>query len=146
MIAAGSPLDRSSPSPPASTPATRSWPVLAWVIAWLLTYFVVRIVLKQSDALGDGARIALALVPLIPFLVFLRLFVAGLRDSDELERRIQLEALAIAFPLTVVLLMVLALVELATPLSPADWSYRHVWPFVPMFYFGGIMIAARRYR
>jgi hypothetical protein len=27
-----------------------------------------------------------------------------------------------------------------------DWSYRHVWFFLPLFYFVGLDIARRRYR
>lgn len=145
MAAADSPLDRAAP--PASRSASRArWPMLVWVALWLLSYFAVRAVLEAGDALGDGARVAIALAPLLPFLAFLRLFVAGLRQLDELERRIQLEALAIAFPLTIVLLMVLGLVQLAVPLSPADWSYRHVWAYLPLFYVGGLALAGRRYR
>jgi hypothetical protein len=69
-----------------------------------------------------------------------------LRRVDELERRIQLEALAIAFPAAVLLLMALALLERATALSPQDWSYRHIWFFLPLFYFASLGVARRRYR
>ncbi|RIK73904.1 hypothetical protein DCC62_16355 [candidate division KSB1 bacterium] len=64
---------------------------------------------------------------------------------DELERRIQLEALVIAFPLAILLIMTLGLLELAVPLSPENWSYRHIWPFLTMFYFIGLAIARKRY-
>jgi hypothetical protein len=65
---------------------------------------------------------------------------------DELEQRIHLEALAVAFPLALILLMTLGLLELATKLPPEDFSYRHVWAFLPIFYFGGLALARRRYR
>jgi hypothetical protein len=70
----------------------------------------------------------------------------ALRDLDELERRIQLEALAIAFPGALLLIMTLGLLQLAIPLSPADWSYRHIWPFLFLFYFLGLALTRRRYR
>lgn len=54
-------------------------------------------------------------------------------------------ALAIAYPLAMVLLMLLALVQLAMPLNMEDWSYRHVWIYMPIFYLGGLTIARRRY-
>ena len=114
-------------------------------IIWVLTYLWMRVVLKGTD-LTTPQRMAVALVPLIPFLVFLRAWVNGVREMDELERRIQLEALAVAFPLTMVMLMVLGLMQLATPLSMDDWSYRHVWAYLPLFYFGGLALAGRRYR
>ena len=115
------------------------------VVAWLLSYFAARWALNEFATAGTAIRLAIALVPLVPFVVFLLGFIAHLRRTDELERRVQLEALAVAFPLTVVLLMLLALVQLAMPLNPDDWSYRHVWSFLPMFWLVGAVIARRRY-
>lgn len=100
----------------------------------------------MGEPAPDVGRVAVALVPIIPFGLFLWYFTDSLRRGDELERRIQLEALAIAFPLAVLLLMVLALVELAMPLNPNDWSYRHTWQFLPILWLGGLAIAKRRYR
>ena len=42
--------------------------------------------------------------------------------------------------------MVLGLFELATGLNPEDWSYRHTWPIVVIFYFFGYARAWRRYQ
>ena len=115
------------------------------VVAWLLSYLAARWALEEFATAGTVTRVAIALVPLVPFVVFLLGFISHLRRTDELERRIQLEALAVAFPLTVVLLMLLGLVQLAMPLNPDDWSYRHVWSFLPMFWLVGAAIARRRY-
>lgn len=118
-----------------------------WGIIWFLSYFGARMILEQMGApAADLKRVGVAVVPIIPFALFLWYFVDSLRRGDELERRIQLEALAIAFPLAVLLLMILALVELAMPLNPDDWSYRHVWTFLPVFWLGGQAIARRRYQ
>jgi hypothetical protein len=100
----------------------------------------------MGDGQPAGSRLAVALIPIIPFAAFIWKFIGALRQADELERRIQLEALAIAFPLAMVLLMILALVQLAMPLNPDDWSYRHVWYFLPIFWLGGLSIARRRYQ
>jgi hypothetical protein len=100
----------------------------------------------KSLEMSSGARIALALSPFPFFVAFLVAEIRVLRQVDELERRIQLEALAIAFPAAVLLLMALALLERAVPLSPQDWSYRHVWAFLPLLYFAGLGVARRRYR
>ena len=72
-------------------------------------------------------------------------FVQRIREADELERRVQLEALAVAFPLTALLFMTLGLMQIAVPLSPDNWSYRHTWPLIYVFYFVGLMAARRRY-
>lgn len=120
---------------------------IIWGVVWFLSYFGARGVLEQMGTPApDLRRVAVALVPIVPFALFLWYFTDALRNGDELERRIQLEALAIAFPLAVLLLMVLALVELAMPLNPDDWSYRHVWQFLPILWLGGLGIARRRYR
>jgi len=113
----------------------------------MLSYFGVRAALERmGDTQPAGSRLAIALIPIVPFAAFIWKFIASLREADELERRIQLEALAIAFPVAIVLLMVLALVQLAVPLNPDDWSYRHVWYFLPIFWLGSLSIARRRYR
>ena len=87
-----------------------------------------------------------ALTPILPFAIFLVLMIGGIRQMDELHRKVHLEALAIAFPLAMLLLMLLGLLQLAIPLSPDDWSYRHVWFFLPMFYFLGLAFTWRRYQ
>jgi hypothetical protein len=107
------------------------WTGIIAATTWILTYFIARGLLENSQ-LSEGLRLVIALVPIIPFGVFLMSMLAGIREMDELHRRVHLEALAIAFPLTMLLLMVLGLVELVMPLSPDDWSYRHVWQFLPL--------------
>ena len=114
------------------------------LITWGALYFGARAFLESADA--PWLRVAISLAPLPAFIWFLRDFIRGLRGLDELERRIQLEALAVAFPLTMVLIMTLGLVQVAIPLSPDDWSYRHIWPFLFVFYLVGLMLARRRYQ
>ncbi len=114
------------------------------LIVWALLYFGARLVL-ESETHG-WLRVAVSLAPLPAFAWFLRDFVRYLRGLDELEQRIQLEALAIAFPLTLMLIMTLGLLQIAVPLSTDDWSYRHIWPFLSVFYLAGLTIARRRYQ
>jgi hypothetical protein len=122
----------------------KSYGGLISVVLFLLTYFVARIVLKQEET-AESLRVLAALLPIAPFVWMLWEFIKGVRDMDELEQRIQLEALAIAFPLTLILLMTLGLLEIAIKLPPEDLSYRHVWAMLPTFYFGGLIIARKRY-
>lgn len=112
---------------------------------FLLTYLVARFVLKQTD-LSESIRISAALLPVLPFAWLLREIIKGVRSLDELEQRIQLEALAVAYPLAMVLLMTLGLLEIAVVLPPADLGYRHVWAMLPLFYFIGMVVARRRYQ
>ncbi|HEV8538261.1 MAG TPA: hypothetical protein VGR15_04975 [Bacteroidota bacterium] len=112
-------------------------------IAFILSYFVARGALEREMA--TAWRVVFALMPIPFFVWFLLKFIHNVRNADELERRIDLEALAIAFPLALVMLMILGLLEVAVPLNPDDWSYRHVWYLLPLFYFGGMAIARKRY-
>jgi hypothetical protein len=100
----------------------------------------------KDDRDACGARIAVALLPFPFFVAFLVAEIRLLRRVDELERKIQLEALAVAFPAAMLLMMALGLLERAVALKPEDWSYRHTWFFLPLFYFVGLGIARRRYR
>jgi hypothetical protein len=114
------------------------------VVVWMVLFFVARFSL-ESPAWSSSTRVAIALLPLPAFAWFLWAFVLGIREADELERRIQLEALAVAFPLTALLFMTLGLMQIAVPLSPDNWSYRHTWPLIYVFYIVGLMAARRRY-
>ena len=112
---------------------------------WLSLFFIARGMLEMSD-LSVSARVALALLPVPAFAWFLWEFTQMVSQADELERRIQLEALAVAFPLTLLLLMTLGLLQVAIELNMDDWSYRHIWPIVYVFYLAGLMRARRRYQ
>lgn len=114
-------------------------------VIWTLVYLLARWLLDNRQLEG-GLRIAVALTPILPFAVFLFLILAGIRQMDELHRRVHLEALAIAYPLAMLLLMLLGLLELVIPLSPEDWSYRHVWQYLPLLYFLGLAFTWRRYQ
>ena len=123
---------------------TSSWRLFSAVVISLLTYFGARAVL-ELDTLATAWRVAAALAP-VPFFVWvLYEIVRGARRLDELQRRIHLEALAIAYPLLLVLLMMLGLLELAVPLNRNDWSYRHVWQMQGVIYLLAFVIAQRRY-
>jgi hypothetical protein len=120
---------------------------LGILVLWGASYIAARLALDVDLALEPAwLRLAAALLPLVPTVMALRAIAAGIREADELERRVHLEALGIAYPLAILLLMTLGLLELAIGLDPKDWSYRHVWIYLPLFYFVGLAIAWRRYK
>ena len=114
-----------------------------WVAIWFLSWFAARIVLESS--VPTWIRVVAALAPTPLAGAALLAIIRSARELDELEKRIQLEALAFAFVLSVLLLMTLGLLELAIQLNRDDWSYRHVWAMLPALYFAGLAIARRRY-
>lgn len=132
---------------PAKSVATHT-PLLArpllWGAAWFAAWIGARIVL-ESAAVPTWARVTAALAPTPIAGIALLTILRGARELDELERRIQLEALAFAFVLAVLLIMTLGLMELAVTLNRDDWSYRHVWAMLPPMYFAGLVLARRRY-
>lgn len=71
--------------------------------------------------------------------------VRDVKELDELERRIQVEALAFAYALTMLFLMTIGLLQRAIVLKFEDWSYLHVWPMLLIFYFLGVSFARKRY-
>lgn len=101
---------------------------------------------ESPERFSRPALIAVVLLPVIPAALFLYFFITDLRRKDELQRRIQLEALALAYPLILLLIMTLGSLQLAIDLNPADWSYRHLGPFVILFYVLGLWVSTRRYR
>ena len=131
-------------TPPTSPRPKASWlPVLTGAV-WLILYFVARGLLKNSEA-TMAVRVAIALAPVPAFAAFLWQVIRGVRSADEFERRIHLEALAVAYPLAILLLMTLGLLQRAITLKFEDWSYAHVWIYLPLFYFLGLALARRRY-
>lgn len=132
--------------PAASTAETRRHGLWFWgsLLGWFATY-ILAIAAAESTTWPQWLRVALALVPIPIFASFLAALVTGVRGMDELERRIHLEALAIAFPLGMLLLMTLGLLQRVVELSMDDWSYRHVWGYFPVLYLLGLAFARRRY-
>ena len=110
-----------------------------------LVYLFARVAVGEFDW-GTPVKVILAVLPVPAFVWLVIEIVRGVRQMDELERRIQLEALATAFPLAMTVMMTLGLLELAIPLSKDDWSYRHVWAFFPLFYIGGLILARKRHQ
>jgi len=93
---------------------------------------------------GSGARIALALVEGIATAVCVIFPVWSLRHLDELQRRIQLEALAIAFVGTGVLGAGYGFLQSAG-LPQIDWG-AFIWPAMVGLWAIGYVVASRRYR
>jgi hypothetical protein len=120
-----------------------------WLLAgaaafWFLSYFGARGVIENVPFGSVWVYVA-AWAPALPFALLLWLLIRGVRGADELERRIHLEALVVAFPLTMLMLMVLGLLEIGIELDRENWGYRHVWAFLPLLYILGVVLARRRY-
>lgn len=113
-------------------------------LLWVSIYGIARGLL----ALEIGApmvRSVIALLPVPFFIWYLWIWMKGVSEMDELERRIELEALGFAFPAALVLLMTVGLLDIAIALNPDDFSLRHIWAMLPLLYYVGLWRAKRRY-
>ena len=98
----------------------------------------------ENRELGAELRIALAVTPVLLWAGMVLLMVAGIRHVDELQQRIQLEALAITFPTAMMLGMLVEYLQkagFATDLRVGD-----VWPWMFLIYVPAYFFARLRYR
>jgi hypothetical protein len=112
-------------------------------LLWASVYLLAHGLLMQKMPLP--LRLAVALLPLPFFFWYLWTWMRGVAEMDELERRVELEALGFAFPAAVISLMTIGLLDLATALDSETFSIHHLWLMMPMLYYVGLWRAKRRY-
>lgn len=115
--------------------------------AGLAVSFVVAVYLIEADRLSTAsARAAVALLPAVAMAAFLWAEIGCVRQLDELHRRVQLEALAVAFPLAILLVFTVGSLERAGIEIQGFERPRDLWALVAIPYPIGLAIAWRRYR
>jgi len=77
---------------------------LLWLAAATFIYLVSLWLLKHHSDWSPAARIAVTLAPLLPGIFYLRALLKSFWQMDELQRRIQIEALGFALAGTVIVL------------------------------------------
>lgn len=131
-----------------TSPATAADRRAAWInwtaiLTFFVAYFLARLLVRDA-ALGIPIRATLCVLPaaLGAFALWrIILFARGL--GDELERRVQLEAFAFAFPAGLLSSMALGFLDWSRLLNVDPWDY---WFFHLPMYLLGLLIARRRYR
>ena len=113
-------------------------------VAFAVTYIVA--LMTSRAALPIGAKAVISLAAIAAFIWFVRAELELIRRLDELQQRIQLEALAFAFPVSVGVLMLIGLTQRFLTLPVEDLSYRHLWPVMVLTYFLGLALARARYQ
>lgn len=94
--------------------------------------------------LAQGVRVAVALLPLPFFFAFIWAELRWIRVQDEFHRGVLLESLAIAFPLSIGLAVVVESLQKAGLLSAL--SVGDVWPWMALTWLPAVWIAVRRYK
>ncbi len=98
--------------------------------------------LLQHTSLPDPWRTAVALSPMLACVVCCLVVLRQLRRMDEMQRRIQLEALGFAFAGTAMLSFSYGFLEgLAYP----RLSMFTIWPVMAVLWCLGLVLARRRY-
>ncbi len=87
-------------------------------------------------------RVLIALAPVVPGLLIVLTVVRQLGRLDELQRRIQLEAMGFAFGGTAVLTFSYGFLENA---GFPTLSWHFVWPVMAVLWLVGLVLASRRY-
>jgi hypothetical protein len=113
-------------------------------IAWILAYFAVQYVLDELHPTPPWDMVV-ASVPVFMFYLFAWAVQSGLRQADELQRRIHLEALAMAFLIVMVAAMFLGLME-DSPRGHLWFRLRDLWLAMLPLYAICYAAAYRHYR
>ena len=87
-------------------------------------------------------RPAIALLPMVPALFVPFVVLQKIRAMDEMQRRIQFEALGFSFAASAVVTFGYGLLENAG-LRQLNWTF--VWPVMGTFWILGLLLARRRY-
>jgi hypothetical protein len=104
------------------------------VVSWLL----------ETREMSGAIRLGLALVPVAAYVFCLVLCLRLLRGIDELQRRIHLEALVVAFPSTLVAVFACEYLRKAGIISQFKPDY--ILTAMMVFWGIGLFIAWRRYQ
>ncbi len=91
---------------------------------------------------GQASRYVVILLPMVPAGALAWVVLRQLRRLDELQRRIQLEALGFAFALTALLTFAYGFLELAGLPRVSLFS---VWPLMATLWVAGLVLANRHY-
>jgi drug/metabolite transporter (DMT)-like permease len=112
---------------------------------WLAVYVAARAALQYLRA-GSVEAVLTSIAPIFAFYAFAWVVQRAVRRADELERLIQLDALALAFSTTICVLMGLGLLDIAHAGRLEFPPMRDWWVTLPALYAICLLVARRRYR
>ena len=118
--------------------------VFVYAVFWGVSYMGSLLALKSLTPEKE-VGIVLSVIPVLAFSVFIYKFYRSIFFMDEVQIKIQMEAVVIAFTLGLLMLMTLGLLDLVITLNKEDWGYRHLVPYFVIFYFIGLFISKRKY-
>jgi hypothetical protein len=117
-----------------------------WEILGAMAIYVVFLLVSVHWLKHNPAapwKYAIAVLPIFPLLLVPMSVIRCLRELDELQRKIQLEALAFAFTATAIVTLTYGFLENAG-LPNQSWVW--VWPIMGVFWSIGQAVARQRYK
>ncbi len=112
---------------------------------WLLVAIACGWGLRHLEP-GPALRLVLALLPVIPGLVYLALVFRSIRAMDELEHRIQFEAVSFAFLGSLVVSLTYGMLQKSGFFRNWPWDWEGIWLMLMVLWAAGYFRARRRYR
>jgi hypothetical protein len=112
--------------------------LLAYVAVLFATIFVF-----ERGLVAPALRVPVALLPMVPLILVAVAVMGAIRQSDELQARIQFEALAFAFALTAFTTFSYGFLQVYAGFPEVNMFI--VWPVMASFWIVGGIIARRRY-
>jgi hypothetical protein len=140
-------VDIMAPTSSPSTLDSRPKPAPRLIAASLVLAiaYVAATLMQKVLILGPVSGLAVALLPTAGCVYFLFEEVRVMRRLDELQQRIQLEALAIGFPAVGVILILLGFLQHGGFLAERV-DLGNLWGMLPFCYLFGLLIARKRYQ
>lgn len=121
-------------------------PPRVWITSFISAFSIVfcAFLLRRVE-LSIELRVAVALIPALPTAFLIWTMARAIIGLDELQRKIQLEGLALSFAVTIFLIVIYGMLQLAQIGLP-EIPIFYVYVVMVLFYGIGTMIAGRRYR
>ncbi len=119
------------------------------MIGYIVVLFASILILKEIGSDGPIIlRVALSLAPVVPIIFVCKALIQFLRDCDELERQIELEAIALSCLFTGLIFLCLGFLANSKLISLGDGALVAIWVFPTLCGLYGVTkcIASWRYR
>jgi hypothetical protein len=116
---------------------------LGGALAAYILCLTVSLRLLSSGGQSDLMRLAITLLPMLPGIAICWVVLRALRRLDELARKIQLEAIGVAFAGTALITFSYGFLE---NIGLPSLSMFVIWPLMAALWFAGTIIGQLRYR
>lgn len=116
----------------------------AWALCSALAAIACGWFLRNTDP-GVPMRLAYAMIPVVPTALYVSSVYKSIRALDELQRRMQFEAVTFAFAATLILSLTFGMLQKSGFFLPWVWDWEGIWGLMLGTWVVGQMLAVRRY-